>query len=292
MELKGVFPAIITPFTEDNEIDEEGLRRNIRYLLDNGVTGVVPCGTTGESATLSYEEHDKVIDIAIDTTKKDEPVIAGTGSNSTRETIDLTGYAEDVGADVAMIITPYYNKPNDEGLIDHYKTVAATTELPILVYNVPSRTGTNLKPEVIAELSKIENIIGVKEASGDVSQVSDIIAKTPDDFNILSGNDGQTLPIMSLGGRGTVSVAANIAPSLVSKMVQKMQDNKLREARDLHYKLSPLFHAIFLETNPIPVKTALNMMDRPSGPLRSPLGSLSEENRNKLKKVLIELELI
>ncbi|PTD94564.1 4-hydroxy-tetrahydrodipicolinate synthase [archaeon SCG-AAA382B04] len=286
MKLEGVFPAIITPFKENQELDEEGLRNNIDFLIKNNVSGIVPNGTTGESATLSYEEHKRVTEVVVDHVDNRVPVVAGTGSNSTREAIELTKHAEEAGVDCAMVITPYYNKPTDRGLIKHYKKIADSTELPILMYNVPSRTGTNMEPHVISELSKVSNIIGVKEASGDINQVSRILEETLDDFNVLSGDDGLTFELMSLGGNGVVSVAANIAPGLVSEMVSYLNNGELEKARNLHYNLSPLFRDLFLETNPIPVKTAARMLDLPSGPFRSPMADMSKENRKKLKETL------
>ncbi len=292
MKLKGVYPAIITPFTEEKEINENGLKDNLDFYIENGVSGVVPNGTTGESATLSHKEHKRVTEITVNHVNGRVPVIAGTGSNSTREAIELTQHAEKVGADVAMIITPYYNKPTDKGLKKHYKKIAKKTELPILMYNVPSRTGTNMGPNVVSELSQVENIIGVKEASGDIDQVSRIIEKTPDNFYVLSGDDKLTLPIISLGGNGVVSVAGNIAPAQMSEMVSYANKNKLTEARELHYKLSPLFRALFLETNPIPVKTAADILGLEAGPFRLPMADISQENKQKLKNVLEKVGLL
>lgn len=292
MQLKGTYPAIITPFTDKNEVDEEGLRNNIDFLIKNNVSGIVPNGTTGESATLSHEEHKRVTEIAIDAADGRVPVIAGSGSNSTKEAIELTEHAEKAGADCAMIITPYYNKPTNKGLIKHYKTLAKETSLPILMYNVPSRTGTNMEPSVISQLSQIDNIIGVKEASGDINQVSRIIEETPPDFNVLSGDDSLTFPIMALGGNGVVSVAGNIVPDLISKMVKHLNQEEMEEARKLHYELSPLFRALFYETNPIPVKTAARMMDLSAEGFRKPMAELTEENKKELRKVLEDLDLL
>src|SRR5574341_802247 len=217
--IEGVLPAIITPFTEDNRIDKEGLRQNIEFLVENGVSGIVPCGTTGEAATLSIEEHEKVIEYAVECSTV--PVVAGTGSNNTTEALELTRFAEDAGADAALLITPYYNKPNDRGMLAHFKKVAEAVDIPIILYNVPSRTGINLKPELVGELAKISNITGIKEASGILDQVTKILELTRDeDFVVLSGDDGLTLPIMALGGAGVISVVANVAPKLMVSMVQ------------------------------------------------------------------------
>ncbi|MDI6902583.1 MAG: 4-hydroxy-tetrahydrodipicolinate synthase [Methanocellales archaeon] len=288
---EGVFPALVTPFTKDDKVDEDGLRSNIAFVIENGVSGIVPAGCTGEAATLSHQEQKNIIDIAIDASSV--PVIAGTGSNNTKEAIEITKYAADAGADAAMLITPYYNKPTDAGLIKHYKTVAETCDIPIILYNVPSRTGKNMTADVVAELAKVENIIGIKEASGDITQVSKIIELTREqDFIVLSGDDSLTLPILVLGGKGVVSVAANIIPRQVSDMVSAFLDGKLDRARELHHILSPLFRALFLETNPIPVKTAMGWLGLAAGELRLPLSPLSEENATKLRSVLESLVML
>ncbi|HIH37053.1 MAG TPA: 4-hydroxy-tetrahydrodipicolinate synthase [Methanocellales archaeon] len=288
---EGVFPALITPFTKDDKVDEDGLRSNINFVIENGVSGIVPAGCTGEAATLSHQEQKKVIDVAIDVASV--PVIPGTGSNNTKEAIELTKYASDAGADAAMLITPYYNKPTDAGLIMHYKAVAEKCDIPIILYNVPSRTGKNMSSDVVAELAKVENIVGIKEASGDINQVSRIIELTRDlDFTVLSGDDSLTLPIMALGGKGVVSVAANIIPRQTSDMVIAFLDGRLDRARELHYILSPLFRALFLETNPIPIKTAMGWRGLAAGKLRPPLYTLSEKNATKLRSVLESLVIL
>ncbi len=288
---EGVFPALITPFTKDDKVDEEGLRSNINFAIENGVSGIVPAGCTGEAATLSHQEQKMVIDVSIEASSV--PVIAGTGSNNTKEAIELTKYAKDAGADAAMLITPYYNKPTDVGLIIHYKTVAEKCDIPIILYNVPSRTGRNMSADIVAELAKVENVIGIKEASGDINQVSKIIELTSDmDFIVISGDDSLTLPIMALGGKGVISVAANIIPRQVSDMVIAFLDGRLDRARELHHVLSPLFRALFLETNPIPVKTAMGWRGLAAGGLRLPLSPLSEDNATKLRGVLESLVLL
>jgi 4-hydroxy-tetrahydrodipicolinate synthase len=284
----GVLPALITPFTDSGELDEAGLRSNIKFLEEAGVSGIVPVGTTGESATLTFEEHKQVVEIAVDSAKV--PVIAGTGSNSTSEAIELTRDAEDAGADAALLITPYYNKPNDRGMVEHFRKIAESCELPLIVYNVPSRTSINLKPELVAKLAEIENIVGIKEASGDLSQVSRILEMTQDmDFDVLSGDDNLTLPIMALGGVGVISVAGNIVPRKMVALVDAMLKGDLESARKIHFQLSPLMRGIFLETNPIPIKAACQLKGLASGPLRLPLASISEENRQILKNILEEL---
>jgi 4-hydroxy-tetrahydrodipicolinate synthase len=285
---KGVFPAIITPFQEDSSLDEEGLRRNIEFLSAAGVAGIVPCGTTGESATLSFEEHKQVVEIAVDCSKV--PVIAGTGSNNTREAIELTKHAADAGADAALLITPYYNKPNDRGMFEHYKTIAEKCNIPIILYNVPKRTGIDLKPNLVAKLSKVKNIIGIKEASGNLSQVSQVIEQTiGSGFTILSGDDDLTLPIMALGGSGVISVVANVAPRKTVAMVEAADKGDMEKARKLHYELAPLVRSMFIETNPIPVKTAYNLMGMAGGPLRLPLAAMAPEKELALKDAIERL---
>lgn len=285
---KGVFPAIITPFKEDFSLDEEGLRRNIEFLSNASVAGIVPCGTTGESATLSFEEHKQVVEIAVDCSKV--PVIAGTGSNNTREAVELTKHAADAGADAALLITPYYNKPNDRGMFEHYKTIAERCNIPIILYNVPKRTGIDLKPNLVAKLSKVKNIIGIKEASGSLSQVSQVIEQTVGSgFTVLSGDDDLTLPIMALGGSGVVSVVANVAPRKTVAMVEAAAKGDLESARKLHYELAPLVRSMFIETNPIPVKTAYNLMGLAGGPLRLPLAAMAPEKELALKDVIDRL---
>jgi len=289
--IEGVLPALITPFTKDNKVDKEGLQQNIGFLIENGVSGIVPCGTTGESATLSIQEHEKVIEIAVDCSKV--PVVAGTGSNNTTEALELTGFAKDAGAEAALLITPYYNKPNDRGMLAHFRKVANEVDIPLILYNVPSRTGINLKPEVVAELAKESNIVGIKEASGNLEQITRIMELTQDeDFAVLSGDDALTLPIMAIGGRGVISVVANVAPKLVVSMVDAFRNKDLEKARELHIALAPLIRAVFLETNPIPIKKAVELIGLPAGHLRLPLAAISEENEKKLRAALNDLHLI
>jgi len=289
--IRGVLPALITPFTTENKVDKEGLQQNIGFLIENGVSGIVPCGTTGESATLSIEEHENVIEIAIDCSTV--PVVAGTGSNNTTEALELTRSARDAGADAALLITPYYNKPNDRGMLAHFKKIANQVDIPIILYNVPSRTGVNLKPEVVAELAKEGNIIGVKEASGNLDQVTRILEMTQDeDFVVVSGDDGLTLPIMALGGAGVISVVANVAPKLTVSMVEAISKGNMEEARRVHLLLAPLIRAVFLETNPIPIKKAVELIGLPAGDLRLPLAPMSDDNERKLKTALNDLHLI
>lgn len=286
---EGVIPALVTPFKENFEVDFEGIAKNLDYL-EKYVDAVVPAGTTGEAATLSHEEHVEVIKYVCEVAKK--PVIAGAGSNSTREALFLAKEAEKAGADAVMLVTPYYNKPNAEGLYRHYKAVADEVSIPILVYNVPSRTGINTTPDVVEKLASIERVVGIKEASGNLKQVAEIIRRLGDKFIVLSGDDFMTLPILLLGGKGVISVAANVAPKLMKEMYEAFKSGNVEKARELHYKLMPLFEALFIDTNPIPVKKALELMGLPAGKPRMPLVELSEEKTEKLKKVLESLQLI
>ncbi len=289
--IEGVLPALITPFTKNNRVDKDGIRRNIEFLVDGGVSGVVPCGTTGEAATLSIKEHEKVIEYAVEFSSV--PVVAGTGSNNTTEALELTKFARDAGADAALLITPYYNKPNDSGMLKHFMTVADTVDIPIIIYNVPSRTGINLKPELTAKLAKVSNIVGIKEASGSLDQITRIFELTKgEDFAVLSGDDGLTLPILSIGGTGVISVVANVAPKLVVSMVEAFRNGDREKARELHLTLAPLIRAMFLETNPIPLKKAVELIGLPAGNLRLPLAPISTDNEEKLKAALNDLHLI
>jgi 4-hydroxy-tetrahydrodipicolinate synthase len=282
---RGVFPAIITPFKEDESLDEEGLKRNIEYLNKTGISGIVPCGTTGESATLTFEEHKRVVEIAVECSKV--PVIAGTGSNNTREALELTRHAANAGADAALLITPYYNRPNDRGMYEHFKTIAENCSIPIILYNVPKRTGIDLKPELVKKLSLIDNIVAVKEASGSISQLSQIIELTRESsFSVLSGDDDLTLAAMALGAKGVVSVVANVAPRKTVAMAKAVAKGDMEKARTLHYELAPLVRAMFLETNPIPVKTAHRLLGRAAGPLRLPLAEMAPEKEKILNEIL------
>lgn len=285
---EGVLPAIITPFKEDGSLDKSGLRRNIELLCETGISGIVPCGTTGESATLSHDEHKRVVEIAVDCSTV--PVVAGTGSNNTLEAIDLTRHAANVGADAALLIAPYYNRPNDRGILEHYQKIAESADIPIIIYNIPKRTGVDVRPELIAKLAERKNIIGAKEASGNLSQVSRVIELTMDrGFSVLSGDDDLTLPMLAIGAAGVISVVANVAPSKTVEMVAAFKRGDIDKARRLHYELAPLVRAMFLETNPIPVKTAYRMLGLAAGPLRLPLAPMSAENEAKLKEVLTRL---
>jgi 4-hydroxy-tetrahydrodipicolinate synthase len=284
--------ALVTPFDEEGKVDEEGLRRNVKFQIEKGIHGLVPVGTTGECSTLSYEEHNRVTEIVVEAAKGKVPVLAGTGSNSTWEAIMLTKYAKEVGADGALLVVPYYNKPTQAGLYQHFKRVAEEVDIPQVIYNIPSRTGVNLQPETLAKLAKIKNIVGIKEASGDLGQVARITELVGEDFSIISGDDSLTLDIMGLGGVGVVSVASNLVPDKVVKMVSSFRSGDIETAKRIHEELNPLFKALFIETNPAPVKTAMNWMGMPAGGLRLPLVELEPGNKEKLRKVLIELGLV
>ncbi len=282
---EGVFPALITPFNADNRIDVASFRNIVEYVEKGGVAGMVACGTTGESATMSTQEHMDLIDLTVDFANT--TVIAGTGSNNTTEAVELTRHAYDAGANAVLIISPYYNKPNNAGLIAHFSSIARSADIPVILYNVPSRTGQDIPLEVITELAKIENIAGIKEASGNPVKVSRIIENTVDeDFVVISGEDGLTLPLMCMGAVGVISVVANIVPGKTVELVNAVQNNDLKKAQALHYELAPLTRALFSETNPIPVKRAMDMLGLANGRLRLPLAPLSREHEMVLEDVL------
>jgi 4-hydroxy-tetrahydrodipicolinate synthase len=288
---KGSIVAIVTPFKK-GKVDEKAFGDLIEWHISQDTRGIVPCGTTGESATLDYKEHYRVIDITIEIVNKKIPVIAGTGANATDETIMITKQAKKSGADAALLVSPYYNKPTQEGLYRHYKAVAEAVDIPIVLYNVPGRTAVNILPTTVARLAEIKNIVAIKEASGDMKQVSEVIRLCGDKIFVLSGDDFTTLPLLALGGKGVISVSANVAPKDVSTMCSLWMKGQHDGARAIHYKLEPLNAAMFIETNPIPVKTALAMMGKIKEEFRLPLCEMSAANKEKLKKVLIDLKLI
>ena len=289
---KGSIVAIVTPFS-NCKVDEKRLRGLIDFQIKNGTSGIVPCGSTGESATLDIDEHEKTIRITIEQTNKRVPVIAGTGSNSTKEAIFLTKDAASVGADASLQISPYYNKPTQRGLYEHFKAIAESVDIPIILYNIAGRTGVNIEPETMARLANdCKNIIGVKEASGNLDQMSRIRQLCPKNFELISGDDSLTLPVLSIGGTGVISVAANIVPRDVADMVEAFQLKDIQKAQALHFKLLPLIKALFLETNPIPVKTAMGLLGMCDPELRLPMCGLSEENTEKLKKALKDYGLL
>ncbi|OYT41650.1 MAG: 4-hydroxy-tetrahydrodipicolinate synthase [Candidatus Altiarchaeales archaeon ex4484_43] len=290
--MKGLFTAVITPFDEKGKVDEKGLRGNIEFQLENGVDGVVPVGTTGESATLSEEEHKRVVEITIDQVNGRALVLAGTGSNNTAEAIDYTRHAKDAGADAALMISPYYNKPTQEGIYQHYKKVAESVDIPIILYTVPGRTMVNIEPETTKRLSEIPNIVGIKDASGNLNQISKEILLCGEDFVVLSGDDSLNLPIISLGGKGAISVVSNIAPREMGGLVREALNGNFTEAMKLHYRLYPLSKVLFIETNPAPVKAAMNMMGLAAGNPRLPLVPVRKDSEEKIRGVLEELKLL
>jgi len=281
----GAITAIVTPFS-GGEVDDKAYRDLINFLIDNGVSGIVPCGTTGESATLTHAEHERVIDITVETVAGRIPVIAGTGSNSTSEAIRLTLHAKEAGADAALLITPYYNKPTQRGLYEHYQAVASACDIPLVLYNVPGRTGVNMSAETVVELSRIDTIVGIKEASGDLVKCSRIVRDTPDDFCLLSGEDALNLPILCCGGTGAVSVTANILPAQLTAMIRAWDAGDTKTALRLHQDLLDVNNVMFIETNPIPVKTALAMMGKIKEEFKLPLCPMAEGNRKRLSEVL------
>ena len=290
--ISGSIVAIVTPFKK-GKVDEQKLAELVDFQIHNGTNGILPCGTTGESPTLSHSEHTRVIEICIEAAQGRVPVIAGTGSNSTAEAVDLTRHAADAGADAVLIVTPYYNKPTQKGLYAHFKTIADAVDIPIILYNIPGRTACNIEPATMAQLAHdCKTIIGVKEASGSLSQMQDIKRLCPKEFLLLSGDDALLLPILSIGGKGVISVAANIVPQDVVRIITTYADGHLEEARQLHYNLLPLVQALFLETNPIPVKTAMGLMKLCSDEVRLPLCAMADSNREKLEGILKDYDLI
>ena len=287
----GALSAIVTPF-RDGEVDERALRDHIEWQIQSGVDGIVPCGSTGESATLTHAEHDRVIKITIEQTRRRVPVVAGTGSNATAEAIRLTSAAREMGADGALMLSPYYNKPTQEGIFRHYKMIAAAVDLPIIVYNIPGRTASNIAPETFARLCEIRNIVGVKEASGSMEQISDIRRLCGDRLTILSGDDGLTIPIMALGGKGVIATTSNVMPREMHDLAAAGLAGDFGRARDIHYKIMPVVRNLFTETNPIPLKQALAFMGRCVNELRMPLCPMSAPAAEKLKAAMKELKLI
>lgn len=284
--IHGSLVAIVTPF-RNGKIDEDALKELIEFQIESGTHGIVPCGTTGESPTLSHEEHEYVIELTVRIVNKRVPVIAGTGSNSTKEAIRLTRFAEQIGADASLLVVPYYNKPTQEGLYLHFKQIASQLSIPIILYNIPGRSGVNMSPETIARLAgECSNIIGVKEASGSLPQASKIIHLCGPDFILLSGEDAINFPLLAIGARGFITVTANITPREVAGLYNHFVKGEFEKARELHYKLLPLNEALFLETNPIPVKAALSMMDKIAYEYRYPLCRMSEENYERLRTAL------
>jgi len=288
---EGVYTALVTPF-RDGAVDERALHELVEQQIAAGIDGLVPCGSTGEAATLSHAEHRRVIEVVVSAARGRVPVLAGTGSNSTAEAIALTKHAKDAGADGALLISPYYNKPTQEGIVAHYAQVAREAAFRILVYNIPGRTASNILPATLARLAEIDQIVGVKEACGNLDQMAHVIASCPEHFAVLSGDDSLTLPLLALGGRGVISTSSNVAPADMVGLVRAFRAGDLARARDLHYRLLPLFDALFVETNPIPVKAALAMRGLVREELRLPLTPISPPNRERLQAVLKELGIL
>jgi 4-hydroxy-tetrahydrodipicolinate synthase len=292
MEFRGAITALVTPF-RNGEVDEEAYRALVEWQIEQGIHGLVPCGTTGESATLSHAEHKRVIHICVDQVKGRIPVLAGAGSNNTREAIELTREAKNAGADGALLITPYYNKPTQAGLVAHFKAIGAAVDMPFIVYNVPGRTALNLLPETLATMKKeIPQVVGVKEATGDLNQVSRVLEYCGQDFQVLSGDDFTALPTMAIGGRGVISVVSNFVPAKMSAMCNAFFAGNLEEAKKLHFEMAPLFRAAFLETNPVPAKQLLAWMDRIPFETRLPLVPMEPKNEAKLKTIATEAGLL
>ncbi|MCL2182485.1 MAG: 4-hydroxy-tetrahydrodipicolinate synthase [Chitinispirillia bacterium] len=284
IEFRGCYVAIVTPFKADGSLDEAGLRANIDFLAANGVAGIVPCGTTGESATLSWDEHKRVVEISIEQAAGRIQVVAGAGSNNTTEAIEASKFAKKAGADAIMTITPYYNKPSQEGLYRHFKAISEV-DIPMLVYNVPGRTGVNMLPETVERLCEIPQVAAVKEASGNITQISDIHRRVAGRITVLSGDDGMTLPVLACGGAGIVSVIGNLVPARMSKMVDLYLNGDHAGALKLHEELLPLSQIVFIDTNPVPVKACMNEMGLAAGPVRLPLAPLSDATMQKLMAV-------
>ena len=290
---KGSMVAIVTPFKNNGtELDEVKLKDLVNFQISNNTSVIVPCGTTGESATLSIEEHEKVIDIVISTAKGKAKVMAGTGSNNTGEAIELTRHAKEVGADGALIITPYYNKPTQEGIYRHFKALSDSVDIPLIAYNIASRTGTNITPETIQRLSTLKNVVAVKEASGNLNQMAEIRCICDPDFDLISGDDSLTLPVLAIGGCGVISVVANIIPKDVSNMVSTFLNGDIEKARELYFKMLPLVKAIFVETNPAPIKAAMKMLGMIESDLRLPMCGVSKTSEEKIRLALSEYGLL
>jgi len=287
----GALSALITPF-RDGAVDERALREIVEWQIQSGVDGVVACGSTGESATLTHAEHQQVIKAVVDQARKRVPVLAGTGSNATAEAIRLTVFAREVRADGALMISPYYNKPTQEGIYKHYKAVAASADLPIIVYNIPGRTGSNILPETFARLCDVKQVVGIKEASGSMDQVSDILRLCGDRLTILSGDDSATLPLMAIGAKGVIATITNVMPREMHELAAAALADDFQRAREIHFKMLPLMRALFQETNPIPVKQACAYLGKSTNEVRMPLTPMSPAPAEKLRSVMKELRLI
>lgn len=288
---EGTLTALITPF-ENGRVDEAALRRMVEIQIEAGIDGLVPCGSTGESATLSHAEHNRVVELTIEAAAGRVPVVAGTGSNSTQEAIELTRHAKSAGAAGALLLSPYYNKPTQEGIFQHYAAVARETELPLVIYNIPGRTASNISPETIGRLARLDHIVGIKEASGDLDQIAHVVAACPSDFAVLSGDDSLTVPLMAVGGKGVISTSSNVAPSQMAELVRTMAAGDVACARNLHHALLPLFDVLFCETNPIPVKAACAALGWCGDEIRLPMTKITAPNLERLKVVMKDLGIL
>ena len=282
----GVYTALITPFSKNGELDKEKLKDLVDFQIAEGISGLVPVGTTGESPTLTIKENIDVINLVVKQSAGRKKVIAGTGANCTAEALEMTQAAKDIGADASLQVAPYYNKPNQEGLYRHFMTIADNVDLPIVVYNIQGRSGVNIETDTLMRLASHPNIIAVKEASGNIGQMMDVLSRKPDDFALLSGDDNIAMPITLLGGSGVISVASNLIPAEMESMIGSALQGDLKKARDLHYKLLPLFKAMTLETNPLPIKSAMSLIGKIEEVFRLPLCPPSEETKEQLKIVL------
>ena len=291
MNFSGCMVALITPF-QGNKVDWESLEGLVEFHIENGIHGIVPCGTTGESATLTHQEHNEVVEAVVKYVKKRVPVIAGTGSNSTQEAIDFTRSAEKAGADGALMISPYYNRPTQEGIYQHYKKVASEVHIPLIIYNIPSRTGSKIEPETLARLAEVKNIAGVKEATGSMDQAIEVLRLCGEGLEVYSGEDSLTFSLMALGGRGVISTVANVAPREMSQLTRACFEGDWEKGRSIQFQLIPLIRSLFIETNPIPVKTALSLMGKCRGDLRLPMTPMAEPNVKTLKKAMSDFGLI
>ena len=291
MTIEGTFTALITPFASDGSLDLNALASLVEWQIEQGIDGLVPCGSTGESATLTPEEHVEVIRHVVDVAAGRVPIVAGTGSNNTREAIGFTREARTAGADHALLISPYYNKPTQDGIFHHYRTIAEQTGLSLVIYNVPGRTASRIEPETVARLSRVDGIVGMKEAGGNLEKTAEAIAASEDDFALVSGDDSLTLPMLALGARGVISTIGNVAPGLMAEICRAFARGDLARARELHYRLLPLMTALFCESNPIPVKSAVHLIGKiPNATLRLPLTPIQKANRDRLEAALSVLE--
>jgi len=289
---EGSFVAIVTPFNDDGSLDDDKLKELIEFQIENGTHGIVPCGTTGESPTLTHDEHDHVVELTVETADGRVQVIAGAGSNSTAEALRLTQHAKAVGADGALVITPYYNKPTQNGLYAHFMHIADQVDIPVVVYNVPGRTGTDLQTTTLAKLATHQNIIGLKEATGQLSRASEAVNACDDEFTVLSGDDVNTLPIMAVGGKGVISVLANVAPKEVADMCNTFKAGNLQIAQQIHHQTMQLALDLFIDTSPIPVKTVLQMMGKLNGRMRLPLAPMSDDTLEVLRQTVNNMGLL